>query len=130
MEYGTLVFTDAAREPYYPFVRGSGLTVSGRAYWTEDGVLNDRVVETVNGRLRFASVLINIPDERLAEDFPFRAYIVLSNGTDTLTLYGPPMRRSIYRVAKNLMEKGAYTNDSEEGIFLNRIIDYVENGQG
>ena len=130
VEYGTLVFTDAAREPYYPFVRGSGLTVSGRAYWTEDGVLNDRVVETVNGRLRFASVLINIPDERLAEDFPFRAYIVLSNGTDTLTLYGPPRRSSIYNIAKIYMERGNYATDSEEWVFLNRIIDYVENGQG
>jgi len=130
VEYGTLVFTDAAREPYYPFVRGSGLTVSGRAYWTENGVLNDRVIEIVDERLRFASVLTDIPDDRLAEDFPFRAYILLSNGTDTLTLYGPPMRRSIYRVAKNIMGRGDYTADSEEGMFLNRIISLVENGQG
>ena len=130
VEYGTLVFTDAAREPYYPFVRGSGLTVSGRAYWTENGVLNDRVIEIVDERLRFASVLTDIPDDRLAEDFPFRAYILLSNGSDTLTLYGPPMRRSIYRVAKNIMGRGDYTADSEEGMFLNRIISLVENGQG
>ena len=66
----------------------------------------------------------------MAEDFPFRAYILLSNGSDTLTLYGPPMRRSIYRVAKNIMGRGDYTADSEEGMFLNRIISLVENGQG
>ena len=47
-----------------------------------------------------------------------------------LTLYGPPRRSSIYNIAKIHMERGDYAADSEEGIFLNRIIDYVENGQG
>ncbi|OQA71555.1 MAG: Amidase enhancer precursor [Firmicutes bacterium ADurb.Bin248] len=129
VEYGTVAFNYPQFYDSYPFIicQNNELpTGYGRSYWIENGVTKDFIVETVDGRIRFASVRINIGDENLDTDFIFRAYIKLTNGSNTIILYGAPMSRSIYTIAKFYMDRGDYTDDSPEGIFLNRIIEYVE----
>ncbi len=127
VEYGTLAFTND-RYDYrcYPFVITSEFCGHGKSFWTEGGKTYDYVVETVDGRIRFSSVLVGLPDSELATVFPFRAYIKLSNSTKDIIIYGPPMGRSIYTVAKNTMSKNVYAPESSEAAFLNRIITVVE----
>lgn len=129
VEYGTVCFQYPQYYGSYPFIvcdNGEVPTGYGKSYWTQNNTTYDFVAETVDGRVRFASVRVGIDDENLATEFIFRAYIKLNNGTKTIILYGAPMSRSIYTIAKYYMDRGDYTDDSEEGIFLNRIIDYVE----
>lgn len=131
LEYGTVEYTAPESYGSYPFVicqSGEFPTDYDKAYWTENGVTYDRIVETADGRIRFSSASIDIADENLNTAFIFRAYIELTNGTDTIILYGAPMSRSIYTIAKYYMDEGIYTASSEEGIFLNRIIGVIESG--
>ena len=62
----------------------------GRAYWTENGTVNDKVFETVAGRSRFTSVLTNLGPSMYAKDICFRSYAVLS--CDTAVYSMPSMK--------------------------------------
>ncbi len=129
VEYGTVSFHYPQYYDSYPFViceNDELPTGYGKSYWKEGSTTYDFIVETVDGRIRFASVRVGIDDANLATEFIFRAYIKLTNGTKTIILYGAPMTRSIYTIAKYYMDRGDYASDSPEGIFLNRIINYVE----
>lgn len=124
-EYGTLFMTNANRAEY-PFVKLGRKTGGGRSYWTENGVTNDKVFETVSGRNRFASVLTKLPTSQYATEFAFRGYIILDNGSERILLYGSPVSRSIYTVAKQIMAKGEFKEGSNGYNYVQGIIKSVE----
>ena len=126
-EYGTMYMTDANRSRY-PFVWLGGKIGSGRSYWVENSVVNDNILETVDGRYRFASVLTNLPGEQYATNFAFRAYIILRKDNERYLLYGPPVSRSIYSVAKQLDTAGVFVPGSSGNTFIKGIINRVETG--
>lgn len=124
-EYGTLFITNENRVTY-PFVKGGTKVGGGRAYWTENGVVNDKVFETVAGRNRFTSVLINLAPNMYAKDIAFRAYAVLDCGGQEVIVYGPPVYRSVYTVAKQVQAKGEFKVGSSGYRYVQEIIDSVE----
>jgi len=125
VEYGTLFITDANREKY-PFVKDGTKVGGGRAYWMENGRINDKVFETVGGRNRFASVLINLSEKQYATNIAFRGYIILENNEGTITLYGPPVSRSIYSVAKQVLNRGEFPVGSSGYNYVRGIVNKVE----
>ncbi len=127
-EYGTLYMTNENRSKY-PFVKLGGKIGSGRSYWVENSVVNDKILETIDGRHRFASVLINLPKAQYATDFAFRSYIILEQNGEEYIFYGPPVYRSIYTVAKQLDARGEFKPGSSGDLFIQQIINFVEKGQ-
>ena len=124
-EYGTLFITNENREKY-PFVKDGTKVGGGRAYWTENGKVNDKVFETVSGRNRFTSVLINLAPNMYAKDISFRAYAVLDCGGQEIIVYGPPVYRSVYTVAKQVQTRGEFKAGSSGYKYVQGIIDSVE----
>lgn len=126
-EYGTMYMAQANRGTY-PFVWLGGKVASGRSYWVENAVVNDNIIETKDGRYRFASVLTNLPGEQYATEFAFRSYIILQKGGERYLLYGPPVSKSIYSVAKQLDASGMFLPGSNGYDFIKSIIRRVETG--
>lgn len=124
-EYGTLFITNENRDKY-PFIKGGTKVGGGRAYWTENGKVNDKVFETVAGRNRFTSVLINLAPNMYAKDISFRAYAVMDCGGQEIIIYGPPVYRSVYTVAKQVQAKGEFKVGSSGYKYVQGIIDSVE----
>lgn len=124
-EYGTLFITNENREKY-PFVKGGTKVGGGRAYWTENGKVNDKVFETVSGRNRFTSVLVNLAPNMYAKDISFRAYAVLDCGGQEIIVYGPPVYKSVYTVAKQVQARGEFKAGSSGYSYVQGIIDSVE----
>lgn len=124
-EYGTLFITNENRDKY-PFIKGGTKVGGGRAYWIENGKVNDKVFETVAGRNRFTSVLINLAPNMYAKDISFRAYAVLDCGGQEIIIYGPPVYRSVYTVAKQVQAKGEFKVGSSGYRYVQGIIDSVE----
>ncbi len=122
VEYGTIVMTQSNMDKGYALVLGGEKVAGGRSYWTENGVTNDRVFETVDGRQRFTSVLVGLPATRYKTEFAFRGYIILQKDGVRYTLYGPPVARSIYYLAQRLLDRGDYAPGSAEDVFLRGII--------
>ena len=120
-EYGTLVMT-AANQEFYPFVKDGQKVASGRAYWTENGTVQDKVFETAGGRYRFTSVLVNLPVSQYKTEFAFRGYIQLQKDGEQITLYGPPVARSIYTVAQQILQIGEFAPGSSADLFIRRLI--------
>ena len=120
-EYGTLVMT-AANQELYPFVKDGQKVASGRAYWVENGTVQDKVFETAGGRYRFTSVLVNLPIAQYKTEFAFRGYIQLQKGAEQITLYGPPVARSIYTVAQQILQIGEFAPGSSADLFIHRLI--------
>lgn len=111
-EYGTMSIA-ASNLGKYPFVKGNEKVRSGRSYWTENGAVNDRIIETVDGRHRFASVLTGVPDRQISSQIAFRAYAVLVDGAGTeMLVYGPPVTRSIYTVSQQVAAAGEFREGS------------------
>ncbi len=121
VEYGTLVMNQKYAGAY-PFVLGSEKVASGRSFWIENGKTNDYVFETVGGRQRFTSVLVNLPAEKYKVEYAFRGYIILEKNGQTYTLYGPPLARSICYLAERLISRGEYAAGSREDAFLREIL--------
>ncbi len=124
-EYGTLMMTNANRSSF-PFVKLGRKTAGGRSYWVEDGVVNDKIFETVSGRIRFASVLTGLPESRYATDFAFRGYIILEKNGEKYIIYGPPVYRSVYTVATQIQAKGEFEEGSQGYTYIQGIISSVE----
>lgn len=121
-EYGTICMNNANRSTY-PFVKDGAKVISGLAYGTDSsGNHVDKVFETVDGRARFTSVLVDLPATRYKTEYAFRSYIVLSNGSRNITLYGIPMARSIYYLSNKLISMNYYTVGSDADLFLRQII--------
>lgn len=126
IEYGTLLINGSYLEKY-PFVKGGEKVGGGRSYWTENGVVNDRIFETVDGRYRFASVVTKLPEKQYATELAFRSYAVLQSADgEQLIIYGPPVARSIYTVAKQIMAAGEFKPGSSGYNYVKSIVDTVE----
>lgn len=127
-EYGTLVMNNANRE-LYPMIKGGAKVQSSMAYGINaDGNFTDVVYETVEGRYRYTSVLVGIPATQYRTEFAFRGYIILEKDGRQITLYGPPMARSIYNLAEQILEKGIYEPGSDAYEFLQKLISDAQNG--
>lgn len=121
-EYGTLLMNNANRAQY-PMVKGGAKVQAGMAYGINaDGGFTDVVYETVEGRYRYTSVLVGIPASQYKTEFAFRGYIILEKNGQQITLYGPPVAKSIYSLAEQALERGAYEPGSEAYEFLQRLI--------
>ena len=125
VEYGTLMMTKENSE-IYPFVKDGIKVASGRSYWQENGKVYDKVLETVGGRKRFASVLVDLKSNMYARDLSFRAYAILECDGQTFIVYGPPVSRSVYTVAKQVQAKGEFAPGTGGYNFVQGIIDSVE----
>ncbi len=121
-EYGTLV-TSNANLSQYPMIKGGEKIVSGLSYGTDDnGIMQDVIFETVDGRYRFTSVLVGLPVEQYKTEFAFRGYAVLEKDGVRKTVYGPVVARSIYGLAVQLIGQGTYQAGSEADVFLRKLI--------
>lgn len=126
-EYGTLVMINANREQY-PMVKGGAKVQSGMAYGADgNGGFTDLVYETVDGRYRYTSVLVGLPAAQYKTEFAFRGYIILEKNGTTITLYGPPVARSIYFLAERFLERGSYEPGSDAYEFLVKLISDADN---
>lgn len=121
VEYGTLVMNQS-NVGAYPFIKDGEKVNSGRSYWTENGKVYDNIVETVNNRYRFASVLIGIPASQYKTELAFRGYMVLTNGAENITLYGPIVGKSIYNLAEQLNSMKQYKAGSNADLFIKKIM--------
>lgn len=125
-EYGTLLITGSNLQRY-PFVKDGEKVGGGRSYWTENGVVNDRIFETVEGRYRFASVVTKLPEKQYATELAFRSYAILQSADGgQLIIYGPPVARSIYTVAKQVLAAGEFKQGSSGYNYVKGIVDIVE----
>lgn len=124
-EYGTLMMTNANRG-IYPFVKLGRKSAGGRSYWTENGVTNDKIFETVSGRIRFASVLTGLPTTQYNTEFAFRGYVILEKNGERNIIYGPEMSRSVYAVAKQIEARGEFEPGSSGYEYIKGIISSVE----
>lgn len=121
-EYGTLVMKNESRGQY-PMIKGGTKVQSGMTYGTDaGGRLTDVVYETVDGRYRYTGVLVGMPVAQYKAEIAFRGYIILEKDGGTVTLYGPPVARSIYSLAEQLLERGSYEAGSTAYEFLTGLI--------
>lgn len=122
VEYGTIAMINSNRDTY-PFVLNGSKVSSGMAYGT-DGSGNhvDAVFETVDGRYRFTSVFTGLPADKYKTEFAFRGYIILNNGSQSVTLYGPPVANSIYALAQRLIGMNYYTAGSAQDLYIRQIV--------
>lgn len=123
-EYGTLVMREDARNKY-PFIKGNSAVSFGRSYWN-DGSQHDLIFETISGRHRFTSVLVDLPKNRYAVEYAFRGYVILRQGGTDITLYGPPVARSVYYVAKQIIAGNQFTPGTKPYNAVMDIINYVD----
>lgn len=126
VELGTISVSQAKMDAGNPLTIDKSYVRKGRAYWIENGKINDKVFETVDGRDRFTSVLVGIPASGYNTYLVFRSYAILSNGTSTITIYGPLVSRSIYHVAKQVKATGSFEKGSSGYKFIENIITTVE----
>lgn len=122
-EYGTLVMNNANRGTY-PMIKGGEKVLSGMSYGINSGgVLEDKIYETVSGRYRYTSVLVGLPANQYKVEYAFRGYAVLEkDGTETV-IYGPIMAKSIYALAKQILDMGTYQPGTDADAFLRKLID-------
>lgn len=125
-EYGTLMMTRENQEKY-AFIKGGIKVACGRAYYIQqNGKPYDKILETVGGRDRFTSVLVDMKPNMYARDLSFRSYAILECDGQSITVYGPPVSRSVYTVAKQVQARGEFPKGSSGYQFVQGIIDTVE----
>ena len=121
-EYGTLVMNNENRAKY-PMIKGGEKVLGGISYGKNpDGSTVDKVFETKDGRYRFTSVLVGLPVNQYKVEYAFRGYAVLEKDGGETIVYGPPVARSIYALAQQLINMGTYPVGSEADLFLRKII--------
>ena len=112
-----------ANRVQYPMIKDGTKVQSGMAYGTDaNGGSVDVVYETVEGRHRYTSVLVGMPTAQYKTEFAFRGYIILEKNGRRVTLYGPPVAKSIYSLAQQLLDRGSYEQGSETYEFLTKLI--------
>lgn len=121
-EYGTLVMNHANRGSY-PMIKGGQKVSSGMSYGTKaDGTKVDTIFATVNGRYHYTSVFVGLPAEQYKTEFAFGGYVTLEkNGVET-NIYGPVVAKSIYNLAKQLLDLGTYAPGTEADLFLRKLV--------
>lgn len=121
-EYGTLVMNNANIRQY-PMVKGGEKVLSGMSYGiNSSGALEDKIYETVNGRYRYTSVLVGLPADQYKVEYAFRGYAVLEKDGAERVVYGPIVARSIYALAKQVLDMGTYEPGTEADAFLRKLI--------
>ena len=132
-EYGTLLMTKSKLGDGY-LTLATEKVASGLSYGIgTDGNKVDKVLEKVSGRDRFATVLVGLPISQYQTEFTFRAYMILVKGDQEIVLYGPQNGKSIYALAKQVLETNIYEEGSSADQFLRQLIAdadaYVEEEQ-
>ncbi len=121
-EYGTLVMNNANMSQY-PMIKGGAKVAGGISYGTDsNGNRTDIVFEIAEGRYRFTSVLVGLPVEQYKTEFAFRGYAVLEKKGEQVIIYGPARARSIYELARVLLNNGTYEQGSESYAFLQKLV--------
>ena len=93
----------------------------------KDGNPVDKVLEQIDNRDRFASVLVGLPVSQYKTQMAFRAYIILTNNDKDIVIYGPQRVKSIYDLAKQLIESNRYAEGSGPDVFLKQLITDADN---
>lgn len=126
-EYGTLVM-NYANINQYPLVKDGEKVLSGISYGKKaDGTFENKIFETVNGRNRFTSVLVGLPVQQYQTEFAFRGYIILEKNGVSYTIYGPTVAKSIYSLAKQILDMGTYEPGTSANEFLTNLIREADN---
>ena len=121
-EYGTLLMTKSKLGEGY-LTLATEKVASGLSYGIgTDGNKVDKVLEQVSGRDRFATVLVGLPVSQYQTEFTFRAYMILTKGDKEIVLYGPQNGKSIYALAKQVLETNIYAEGSSAELFLKQLI--------
>ena len=129
-EYGTLVMNNANRAQY-PLVKGGEKVLSGMSYGRNaNGILEDKIYETISGRHRFTSVLVGLPANQYKTEYAFRGYIILAKDNSEVTLYGPTVWKSIYSLANQVLSSGQYEKNSSADLFLRKLIEDADKAGG
>lgn len=125
-EYGTLIMNNS-NMGIYPMIKGGEKISMGVAYGVdENGVMQDKVFETVDGRYRYTSVLVGLPTSRYKAEFAFRGYVTLEKNGKQVTLYGPIRAKSIFALAQQLLDMNAYKPGSDAYNFLQQLLTDAE----
>lgn len=125
-EYGTLVMNNANRSAY-PMIKGGEKVACGISYGTDaSGSQVDKVYETVNGRLRYTSVLVGLPASQYRTEYAFRGYAILEKDRVQTIVYGPAVARSIYALAEQVLSRGTYAEGTAAHTFLQQLISDAE----
>lgn len=121
-EYGTLVMNNANRNQY-PMIKNGEKVLSGMSYGINSGgALEDKIYETVSGRYRYTSVLVGLPADQYKVEYAFRGYAVLEKDGTEIVIYGPIVAKSIYELAKQVLDMGTYQSGTEADAFLRKLI--------
>lgn len=121
-EYGTLIMTNSNRQ-IYPMVKGGTKVSTGMAYgYQTDGTLKDVIYGTVSGRYHYTSVLVGLPASEYDTEFAFRGYVVLTKDNKDVVIYGPAVAKSIYDLAKQVLDAKIYEEGSSADLFLKQLI--------
>lgn len=121
-EYGTVIM-NYANVGAYPMIKGGQKTTFGMAYGIEEtGAKKDIIFETVGGRYRYTAVLTGLPVSRYKTEYAFRGYATLEKDGEQVTLYGPIRARSLYALAKQLLETNAYAPGTAAYDYLQKIV--------
>ena len=121
-EYGTLVMS-SANMSQYPMIKDGAKVAGSLSYGIDsNGNKKDVAFELAEGRYRFTGVLVGIPVEEYKTEFAFRGYAVLERNGQQVVIYGPARAKSIYDLAKAMMETGSFEPGSEPYVFLEKLI--------
>lgn len=121
-EYGTLIMNHS-NVGAYPMIKGGEKISTGVAYGMDaNGVMQDVIFETVGGRYRYTSVLVGLPVSRYKTEYAFRGYATLEKNGEEITLYGPIRARSIYSLARQLIDTNTYAPGTDAYNFLQQLI--------
>lgn len=121
-EYGTLLIPKAKLGDSF-LTHSTEKVASGLSYGKDaEGNPVDKVLEQVDGRDRFASVLVGVPVSQYKTEFAFRSYMILSKDGEDMVVYGPQNSRSIYGLAQQVIAAGLYPEGSNADVFLKQLV--------
>lgn len=121
VEYGTLIMSDSNRAKY-PMVLDGKKVKKGTSFGVENGQSVDRVYKTVDGRVQYTAVLIDLEIPYYQTVMAFRPYAVLQKDGKQVVLYGGIRTNSIYSLSKLALERGLCAEGSPEDIFVKQLI--------
>ena len=121
VEYGTLIMSDSNRAKY-PMVLDGKKVKKGTSFGVENGQPVDRVYKTVDGRVQYTAVLIDLEIPYYQTVMAFRPYAVLQKDGKQVVLYGGIRTNSIYSLSKKALEHGLCAEGSPEDIFVKQLI--------
>lgn len=121
VEYGTLIMSDSNRAKY-PMVLDGKKVKKGISFGVENGQSVDRVYKTVDGRVQYTAVLIDLEIPYYQTVIAFRPYAVLQKDGKQVVLYGGIRTNSIYSLSKLALERGLCAEGSPEDIFVKQLI--------